>query len=369
MLLILAKAATKQAYKLSIVKVAEDLPKLVRRHAMSLENLSPSRRRFLSSALGTSIGLTALSSGQEPESNPQPTALKRAPHVYKFQIGDAEAWSISDAYFPLREGLGLMWPEEKRPEMDALLQEEGRRKEDAVPLYVNILVVRTDKETVIFDAGFGGKENERMGWLTSGLALAGISPESITAAFLSHSHSDHLNGFAREGKPAFPNAEIHLLQSEIDFWRSPEPDFSETKRNRKNLPNMIKTVRNHFDMLEEVLTPHKQETTTLLGGLVTIEPAPGHTTGHACFRIRSGGEEFLHLMDLAHHDLLMFADPNWTIAFDHHPKQSVETRKVFWSEAAAKKTRCYGFHLPFPGIGTIIETGPGYRWAAEPWRW
>lgn len=338
---------------------------------MPLANYSAKRRHFLASALGTGIGLTTLSRGQEQEEKivAPPSVLKRAPHVYKFQIGDAEAWSISDAYFPLRQGLALMHPEDQRPVMAELMEKEGRKEADGIPLYVNILVLRTDKETVIFDAGFGGQENDRMGWLRSGLALAGIAPETLTAAFLSHSHSDHLNGFASDGKPTFPNAEIHLLQSEIDFWRSPKPDFSETKRDRNNLPNMIKTVRNHFDMLEGVLTPHKQEPVSLLGGLVTIEPAPGHSAGHACFRIRSGGEEFLHLMDLAHHDLLMFSDPNWTISFDHHPKQAVETRKVFWKEAAAKKTRCYGFHLPFPGIGTLIESGLGYRWAAEPWRW
>ncbi|MGJ8724929.1 MAG: MBL fold metallo-hydrolase [Roseibacillus sp.] len=332
---------------------------------------SANRRQFLTTSLGSSLGLAALSSGQEETKGTTPTSplIHGAPHIYKFQIGDAEAWSISDAFFFIGKGIGLMWPEEDRPEMEKLVQSEGRKLNEALPLYANILVVRTDKETVIFDAGFGGEENDRMGWLTSGLALAGIPTDSVTAAFLSHSHSDHLNGFARDNKAVFPNAELHLLRSELDFWRSPEPDFSETKRNRNNLPNMIKTVRKHFDILESVLKPHPQEKTTLLDGLVTIEPAPGHSAGHAAFRIKSGDEEFLHLMDLAHHDLLMFADPNWTIAFDHHPKQAVDTRKVFWAEAAEKGTRCYGFHLPFPGIGYIVKSGNGYRWAPEPYRW
>ncbi|MBK1834339.1 MBL fold metallo-hydrolase [Roseibacillus ishigakijimensis] len=340
---------------------------------MSHDSLFANRRHFLTTSLASGLGLTALARGEEGEKTAPQTAapgpLKRAPSVYKFRIGEAEAWSISDAYFIIGGDLNLMWPREDHARMEKVLATEGRRMEEALPLYANILVVRNEKETVIFDAGFGGEERDRMGWLLSGLALAGITPDSVTAAFLSHSHSDHLNGFVREGKPTFPNAELHLLQSEIDFWRAPEPDFSETKRNRNNLPGMIRTVRAHFDSLEEVMTAHKQEKTTLLDGLVTIEPAPGHTTGHACFRIRSGGEELLHLMDLAHHDLLMFADPNWTIAFDHHPQQSVATRKVFWKEAAHKTTRCYGFHLPFPGLGTIVESGPGYRWAAEPWKW
>ena len=333
---------------------------------------SSNRRHFLATSVVSSLSLAALSHGKEEQLEQKKVTgsplIHGSPHVYKFKIGDAEAWSISDSFFAVKEGVNMMWPVEERAAMTELLKTEGRDPDEGIPLYVNILVVRTSKETVIFDSGFGGKENERMGWLTSGLALAEIAPESVTAAFLSHSHGDHLNGFVRDDKATFPNAEIHLLQAEIDFWRMPEPDFSESHRDKSRVPTMVKSVRRHFDILEGLLTPHQGET-TLLEGLVTVEPAPGHTIGHAAFRIRSGGEEFLHLMDLAHHDLLMFADPNWNIGFDHHPKQAVETRKAFWAEAAARGTRCYGFHLPFPGIGYIVKVGNGYRWAPEPWRW
>lgn len=305
---------------------------------------------------------------QGEETNSPRLGLPRNPYLYQFKIGTAEAWTISDAYFPIKQGLALMWPVEDREKMAQALLTEGRDPAAGLPLYANILVVRKGEEVAIFDAGFGGQENDRMGWLKSGLALAGIAPEAITAAFLSHSHSDHLNGFVEGNKPTFPNAALYCLPEELAFWRSPEPDFSLTKRDRQQLPQMIKTVREKFDILEPNLQPLKSGT-TLLGGLVTIEAAPGHTAGHACFRIQSDGEELLHLMDLAHHDLLMFADPRWTIAFDHNPVQSVVTRKRYWAEAAAKGTRCYGFHLPWPGMGRIIPAGEGYRWAAEPWAW
>ena len=66
----------------------------------------------------------------------------------------------------------------------------------------------------------------------------------------------------------------------------------------------------------------------------------------------------------------MFADPTWTIAFDHDPAQAVITRQKFWTEAAAKHTRCFGFHLPWPGIGHIVpQVQGGYQWWAEAWRW
>jgi glyoxylase-like metal-dependent hydrolase (beta-lactamase superfamily II) len=339
---------------------------------MQPKTFQSGRRQFFTTAVATGAGvLTARAQNKAPTNDsPSPSSMERNPSVYHFKIGSADAWSISDASIDLREGLDLMWPQDQREEMKTVLTREGRQRElkAGLPLYVNVLIVKKGKEVAIFDAGFGGEEREHMGWLRSGMVRAGIAPDEVTAAFLSHSHSDHLNGFVRNGQPAFRNAAFYLLPDELSFWRGSNPDFSRSKRDRGPLPEMVKTVRRNFDILSENMQTIKPGT-TLLNGLVTIEAAPGHTTGHACFRIRSDGEEFLHLSDLAHHDLLMFADPTWTIAFDHEPEQAVITRQKYWQEAAAEGTRCYGFHLPWPGIGRILEVGEKYRWLPEPWSW
>ncbi|MBB5351717.1 glyoxylase-like metal-dependent hydrolase (beta-lactamase superfamily II) [Haloferula luteola] len=289
------------------------------------------------------------------------------PFVYPFRIGDAQAWSISDANLMLGEGLDLMWPQEDHDRMRELLATYGEPA-GPLPLYVNVLVVRHGKETILFDAGFGAGGNPQLGWLMAGLQEIGVAPEDITAGFLSHAHADHLNGFVADGKPAFPRATFHLLPEELAFWQGEHPDFSKSKRDPRPLPGMVEEVRRNF----AILAPHTRtvkDGETLLDGLVTVHAAPGHTDGHACYRIRSGNDELLHLMDLAHHHLLMFADPEWTIAFDHDPQTAVVTRKRFWAEAAKNRTRCYGFHLPWPGLGHIVQEKPGYHWQAEPWRW
>ncbi|QJE95449.1 MBL fold metallo-hydrolase [Luteolibacter luteus] len=322
-----------------------------------------SRRGFVGSALA---GMAALSAKAAAETPAAATPF-RDPYVYRFKIGDLEAFSISDCNLGFREGLGLMWPEEDRPKMKEAMQQHGERL-DSLPLYVNVLVIRSGNDVALFDAGFGKGGNPQMGWLNDGLAAVGISPDQVTAGFLSHAHSDHLNGFVHQGKPAFPNAKIYLLEDELKFWRSPEPDFSKSKRDKGQIPGMIKEVRSHFDTLQENLRP-VTDGTEVLGGIVRIEAAPGHTDGHACFRIRSGNDELLHLMDLAHHHLLMFADPDWTIAFDHDPVTAVVTRKKYWNEAVEKRTRCYAFHLPWPGLGHIMQDGQTYRWWAERWSW
>ena len=302
--------------------------------------------------------------GQQPA--PGPT-IKRNPLVYHFKIGELDAWSISDGHMLFRDPLNLMWPEEQRPAMKEWLELHGERL-DGIPLYVNILLVRIGGEMVIFDAGFGERSNPEIGWVAAALREIGIQPEQITAGFLSHAHADHLGGFVRDGKPAFANAAIHYLPDEHAFWHGKEPDFSKSKRNKAELPGMIRTIRGQFDVLKNQSQPLKAGT-SLFGGAVTIEAAPGHTAGHAIFRIRSGNDELLHLMDLSHHHGFMYHNPDWSISFDHDPAQAIATRRRVFAEAAGRRTRCYGFHVPWPGLGRILPQGDGYQWFPERWSW
>ncbi len=325
--------------------------------------MTTGRRGFLGAALAMAGGV-ALGKGETGEGIVKPAGN---PLVYHFRIGEFDAWSISDGHLLFREPLNLMWPVEERPAMLGWLEKRGERT-DGIPLYINLLVVRMGKEVAVFDAGFGVTGNENLGWFARGLEMAGIRREEVTAGFLSHSHADHLNGFVKDGRPFFPNAAIHVLPEEYDFWHGREPDFSKSNRNKAELPRMIGEVRGHFESLKEVLRPEKAGT-EFFGGAVTMEAAPGHTAGHAIFRIRSGGDELLHLMDLSHHHGFMYHNPEWNIAFDHDPAQAIETRKKVFAQAAAKGTRCYGFHVPWPGLGRVLPVGKGYEWYPERWSW
>jgi hypothetical protein len=66
----------------------------------------------------------------------------------------------------------------------------------------------------------------------------------------------------------------------------------------------------------------------------------------------------------------MFAKPEWNIAFDHDPDLAIRSRQCYWADTSAKHTRCFGFHLPWPGLGHIIQATPEqYRWWPERWQW
>lgn len=326
-----------------------------------------SRRQFLGTA-ATALGATALAlPTRAADIKPAAPKPPRNPFAYRFAIGDFEAWSISDGHSVFRDGINLMWPEADRPAMQANLTSHGERT-DTLPLYVNILLVRIGNELVLFDGGFGPSKNTEIGWVGTALQSIGIAPEKVTHTFLSHAHSDHIGGFVTENKAIFPNAALHCLRDEIDFWRSPSPDFSKSKRAKGPLPGMIKDARDKFDVLQPNLQVHR-DGTSLLNGAITLVAAPGHTSGHAGFRIRSGNQSLFHFADVAHHHTLMFANPAWGIAFDHEPEVAIHTRKKIFTELAAKNERAYGFHLPWPGLGRVLPQGTGFAWEGERWSW
>lgn len=325
------------------------------------------RRGFLGGAFAAATAGFAFGGNSSAHAAALPVP-GRNPFVYHFKIGEFDAWTISDGHALIRDATRLMWPEDERPAMLDWLKAHGERL-DGIPLYINILVVRIGDEVAIFDAGFGEVTNPELGWVAQGLKQIGIDPSQVTAGFLSHSHIDHLGGFVAGGKPFFPNAAFHYLQEEYDFWHTPEPDFSKSKRDRGELPGLIRSVRENFAILQ----PHWQslkDGQELFDGAIKVEAAPGHTAGHAIFRIRSGEEELLHIMDLAHHHGYMFRDPRWNIAFDHEPELAVATRRKVFARTAQAGTRCYGFHLPWPGLGRIVPAGgESYVWHAERWTW
>ncbi len=337
-----------------------------------------SRRQFLGNlgslgaafaALSVPAALAAADSAQA-EAKALPRKKITDPYIYKFTIGKFEAWSISDGWGTFKEGVTKkMWPPADRPAMQDAMRAKGERLDD-MTLYINILLLRKDKEVILVDAGFGNVERDSWGWLGQAMASpeVGIKPEQVTHALLSHSHIDHIGGFTSKGKLLFPNAAVHVLKTEVDFWRGKEPDFTKSHRT-DNIPNMIKSVRNSFDVLQPNLVIHK-DGDQILDGAITIIAAPGHTDGHAIYRIKSEGQSLLHLSDLAHNHVLMFEDPAWFIDFDHDPENAIAARRKWFSELAVTKERAYGFHLPWPGLGVVASNGKkGYQWLPESWRW
>jgi glyoxylase-like metal-dependent hydrolase (beta-lactamase superfamily II) len=103
-----------------------------------------------------------------------------------------------------------------------------------------------------------------------------------------------------------------------------------------------------------------------LFGTVQVIAAPGHTPGHTVFLIGSGADRLLHIVDTAHHSVLLLAHPEWSVGFDADPKGAIATRRRIFADAARGRTRVFGYHFPFPGIGHVRPQKRGYEWVPEP---
>jgi glyoxylase-like metal-dependent hydrolase (beta-lactamase superfamily II) len=89
---------------------------------------------------------------------------------------------------------------------------------------------------------------------------------------------------------------------------------------------------------------------------------PGHTPGHSFFRVESEGKVLVLWGDLIHAKDLQFRAPGIAIRYDLDSRAAVAQRKAALRDAAAKGYLVGAPHIPFPGIGRVLESGGGYEW-------
>ena len=328
------------------------------------------RRAFLGAAGITTAGLLGgwrAARAMDKPQPAQPTALDFTnPGVYRFRVGDIDAFCISDGFGGAPDPTSLMLPADQHPRMIEAL-EDAYQSTATFPFNFNVLVARFGGEIVLFDAGNGADGMGTSGMLAARLATIGITPGDVTAVFLSHAHPDHIGGLVAEGEPAFPNATVIASNAELDFWTSEAPDLSGSPLPAEMKQGMVAGARKVVEILGDRI--ERIDPGSRMLGAITPQAAYGHTPGHLTYRLDSAGESLYHIVDLAHNHVLMFADPAWAIAFDTDRRMAVATRKRIFAELAAGRTRVFGYHLPFPALGYIDARDGGYAWIPENWQW
>ncbi len=89
----------------------------------------------------------------------------------------------------------------------------------------------------------------------------------------------------------------------------------------------------------------------IVTGLRVID-TPGHTQGHVSLEL-AGGDGLIVGGDALTHPLISFQHPDWKPTADHVPDQAVETRRKLLDRLATDRAKLIGFHLPYPGVGTV----------------
>ena len=237
------------------------------------------------------------------------------------------------------------------PEMLAKTAPDG-----TFPNAVNAFLVQTPTQTVLVDTGFGTK-------LFDNLKAFGVSPEKIDAVLLTHMHGDHIGGLLRDGKPAFPNADVYLATPERDHWTAEAaPDTPQKK--------VLAAYRDRLHLftpaaLGEVADGKRWQREPLPGNVTAIA-AYGHTPGHTMFQIDAGGQSLLIWADLTHAMAVQMPYPSVAVTYDVDPAQAVRSRLAVLEYAAKSGIPVAGMHIPYPGIGTVAKDADGYRFTPQP---
>jgi glyoxylase-like metal-dependent hydrolase (beta-lactamase superfamily II) len=244
-----------------------------------------------------------------------------------------------------------MFPDSNAAHTQAVVENAG---ETAIRTNFNANLIRNGGRTVLVDSGAGSLMGPKCGHLPEALAEAGASPSDIDIFYATHLHPDHVGGaLDAKGKPAFPNARLLVQRAEADFWRGAIPQASETVLGWQKLTQAVLSA--YADQLE--LLDGEAE---IAPGMTSL-PLPGHTPGHAGYRLSSGNEQLLHVGDIVHAPFVQVSDPEIAIIFDQDRDIARATRKRLLDELATDGLPITGGHLLAPAFARVERKGSGYR--------
>lgn len=229
-------------------------------------------------------------------------------------------------------------------------------------------VIQVDGLTVLVDPGTGnGRTGRGPGFdgldtpYLQRLAELGTPADQIDIVFCTHLHHDHCgwNTTFSGGKwqPAFPNALYLFAEPEYRRWDS---DSSQRHPNQFNPDVFDECVRPvvRAGQARIVPLPHR------VSPSLTIEPAPGHTVGHAMLRLASGDVHAYFTGDTFHHPVQL-ARPELRLPGCDSPAEAVATRRALVQRVLAEDALLFPAHFPAPHYGRLVVEDGDVRFVPE----
>ncbi len=315
-----------------------------------------SRRALLAGAAGTAAFASMSARFPTPASAQAPMMGPSKPTHNRFKLGDFEVTTLNDGAVNVPKVHPIFGKNKTPDEVKAHLATHNLPADKMVISFTPV-IVNTGKEVVMFDSGYGEEARERgAGKAAAALASAGFKPEQIDVIVVTHCHPDHVSGLMENGKAVYPNARYVTGDTEYNFWSKKE----HLESSDKNMVRRATAVHNNLVPLAEK-TSFIKPGADVVTGITSVESF-GHTPGHLCYRIESGGKGFLIFGDVTNHYVASLAKPDWHCAFDMDADKAVTARKKILDMVSSDKIPAAGYHMPFPAVGHVAKHNDGYVW-------
>ncbi|MEC4768230.1 MBL fold metallo-hydrolase [Halomonas sp. CUBES01] len=274
---------------------------------------------------------------------------------FRMMVDNHEVTALYDGYTAIdTQLLKGMGQDDIREHLNALFIDT----DDGVQTAVNAFLINTGDNLVLVDAGSAACFGPTLGNVEDNLRASGYQPEDVDTILMTHLHPDHVCGLTRDGKAVYPNAELRVSQQDADFWLS-ESRAEEAEEGQKAFFEMAQDAVAPYQEDDRV-TPFEPGDEMLMG--IEAQDTHGHTPGHTSFMLSGDDDAMLVWGDVVHSYGVQFDDPTVAIEFDSDPAQAIDAREAVFKAAVNDKHWVAGAHMPFPGIGHIIEDGDGYQW-------
>lgn len=285
----------------------------------------------------------------------------QVPGIYQFELGSFAITALSDGTVP--QDLYTLLTNTNQGKIDSLLHRSFLA--NPVETSINMFLIDTGDKRLLIDTGAGELFGPKLGGrLQRSLSAVGCSPDEIDVVLLTHIHTDHSGGLIEGGQMMFPVATVYVGEPDVDFWLNPANAETQPNR-RRSFDGAVKTVEPY--LAAGALQPFSGETVILPG--ITARPTPGHTPGHSCYLVESGGESIEFWGDILHFASVQFSNPEIPVVYDVDPNAAAAQRAEQFANAEKARRLVAGAHLPFPGVGHIRAESQGYTWVPIDYRW
>jgi glyoxylase-like metal-dependent hydrolase (beta-lactamase superfamily II) len=224
-------------------------------------------------------------------------------------------------------------------------------EQNRIRLATRVLLVITQKETILFETGIGAymepRYRDRYGvdepehMLLKSLAEKGISPADVTRIFISHLHFDHAGGLlsawqaGKEPELLFPNAKYHVGEEAWERAIHPHP---------RDRASFIPQLQRQLEQSQRLTLIKKGEVLSFDELELHFYLSNGHTPGLLCADLRYGKDRLVYASDLIPGSFWVHLPIS--MGYDRFPELLIDEKNALLTSLAKENAWLFYVHDP-----------------------